>query len=87
MNDYIKYGLIGAAVVVLIIMWRRGVLKQLGDYVMETREELRKCSWPSVEELRGSTVVVMISIVLLGAFTVAIDFVLTLAFRFMTTQI
>ena len=87
MNEYIKYGLIGAAVVVLIIMWRRGVLKQAGDYVMETREELRKCSWPSVDELRGSTVVVMISIVLLGAFTVGIDFVLTLVFRFMTTQI
>jgi preprotein translocase subunit SecE len=87
MNEYVKYGLIGAAVVVLIVMWRRGLLKQLGDYVMETREELRKCSWPSVEELRGSTVVVMISIVLLGAFTVAIDFVLTLVFRFVTTQI
>ena len=87
MNDYIKYGLLGALVVVLIIMWRRGVLKQLGDYVMETREELRKCSWPGVDELRGSTVVVMISIALLGLFTVGIDLVLTLMFRFMTTQI
>ena len=87
MNDYVKYGLIGALVVVLILMWRRGVLKQLGDYVVETREELRKCSWPSVDELRGSTVVVMISILLLGTFTVGIDFVLTLLFRFMTTQV
>jgi preprotein translocase subunit SecE len=78
---------LGALVVILIIMWRRGLLKRAGDYVMETREELRKCSWPSVDELRGSTVVVMISIVLLGGFTVAIDFVLTLMFRFMTTQI
>jgi len=87
MNDYVKYGLIGALVVLLIILWRRGVLKQLGDYVVETREELRKCSWPSVDELRGSTVVVMISILLLGVFTVGIDFVLTLMFRFMTTQV
>ena len=87
MNDYIKYGLLGALVVVLIIMWRRGVLKRLGDYVMETREELRKCSWPGVDELKGSTVVVMISILLLGLFTVGIDFVLTLVFRFMSTQI
>ena len=87
MNDYIKYGLLGAAVVVLIIMWRRGVLKRLGDYVMETREELRKCSWPGVDELKGSTVVVMISILLLGVFTVAIDFVLTAVFTFMSKQI
>ena len=87
MNDYIKYGLLGALVVVLIIMWRRGALKRLGDYVMETREELRKCSWPGVDELKGSTVVVLISILLLGAFTVGIDFVLTMVFRFMSTQI
>ena len=87
MNDYVKYGLLGALVVVLIIMWRRGVLKQFGDYVGETREELRKCSWPNVDELKGSTVVVLISIALLGVFTVAIDFVLTMLFRFMTTQI
>jgi preprotein translocase SecE subunit len=70
----------------LIIMWRRGALKRLGDYVMETREELRKCSWPGVDELKGSTVVVLISILLLGAFTVGIDFVLTMVFRFMSTQ-
>ena len=87
MNDYVKYGLIGALVVVLVLLWRRGLLKQLGDYVVETREELRKCSWPGVDELKGSTVVVLISILLLGLFTVAIDLVLTLLFRFMTTQV
>jgi len=87
MNDYVKYGLIGALVVVLVLLWRRGLLKQLGDYVVETREELRKCSWPSVDELKGSTVVVLISIALLGAFTIGIDLVLTLLFRFITTQV
>lgn len=87
MNEYVKYGLLGALVVIVIIMWRRGQLKRAGDYVMETREELRKCSWPSVDELKGSTVVVMISILLLGAFTVAVDFVLTLLVRFMMTQV
>ena len=87
MNDYIKYGLLGALVVIVIIMWRRGLLKRLGDYVMETREELRKCSWPSVDELKGSTVVVLISIALLGVFVVSIDFVLTMLFRFMSTQV
>ena len=87
MNDYVKYGLIGALVVVLVLLWRRGLLKQLGDYVVETREELRKCSWPGVDELKGSTVVVLISIALLGAFTIGIDLVLTLLFRFITTQV
>jgi hypothetical protein len=34
------------------------------------REELKKCTWPTWEELKGSTVLIMISIALLGGFTV-----------------
>ena len=41
--------------------------------MIETREELRKCTWPSWDELRGSTVLVVLSIFLLGAFTYVID--------------
>ena len=44
--------------------------------MQETREELRKCTWPTWDELKGSTVVVMISILLLGVFTVVVDLVL-----------
>ena len=64
-----------------LYMWRKGHLQRLATYVQETKEELRKCTWPSWDELRGSTVVVMISIALLGGFTVAVDFVLTLLVR------
>ena len=55
-------------------LWRAGHLLRLSDYVRQTREELRKCTWPTLEELKGSTVVVAISIVLLGGFTVLVDF-------------
>ncbi len=54
-------------------LWRGGQLARLANYVQQTREELRKCSWPTWTELKGSTVVVGISIVLLGLFTVAVD--------------
>jgi preprotein translocase subunit SecE len=54
-------------------LWRGGYLVRLADYVRATREELRKCSWPSWEELKGSTVIVAISIAILGAFTMAVD--------------
>ena len=50
---------------------------KLANYFAETREELRKCTWPSVDELKGSTVVVIISIGLLGLFTVGVDFVIS----------
>ena len=54
-------------------LWRAGHLKRFADYVLQTREELRKCSWPTWQELKGSTMVVFISILLLGGFTVIVD--------------
>jgi preprotein translocase subunit SecE len=41
--------------------------------VRETQEELKKCTWPTWDELTGSTAVVMVSVALLGAFTVGVD--------------
>ncbi|MGA2864250.1 MAG: preprotein translocase subunit SecE [Verrucomicrobiota bacterium] len=65
-------------------LWRKGQLARLTTYVQQTREELRKCTWPTWEELKGSTVVVGISIVLLGGFTVLVDFIFTVFVRWMT---
>jgi len=61
-------------------LWWQGQLKRLTVYVQETREELKKCSWPSWEELKGSTVLITISIGLLGAFTVVVDLILNYIF-------
>jgi preprotein translocase SecE subunit len=57
--------------------WRFGWLERLTKYVTGTREELRKCTWPAREELWGSTVLVMVSTVLLGLFTVVVDALMT----------
>jgi len=61
--------------VVFAYLWWKGYLARLGTYLGETREELRKCTWPTWDELKGATVVVVISIILLGGFTVLADFV------------
>ena len=75
MKDYTQIGIwAGIIAVVFAILWFTGNLVKLRNYVLETREELRKCTWPTWDELRGSTVLVMVSIVLLGVFTVIIDF-------------
>ena len=63
-----------------LVLWWKGQVRQLATYVQETREELKKCSWPSWIELRGSTVVVLISIGLLGGFTWVVDRVLYFIF-------
>ncbi len=57
------------------ILWYKGYLVRFANYVQQTREELRKCTWPTWDELKGSTVVVAISIALLGLFTVLVDLV------------
>ena len=54
-------------------MWWQGQIKRLAVYVLETREELKKCSWPTWDELKGSTVVITISIALLGGFVYVVD--------------
>jgi preprotein translocase subunit SecE len=69
--------LIWAAVVGALfgVLWWQGYLVQIRDYVQQTREELRKCTWPTWDELKGSTVVVTVSILLLGGFIMLSDFI------------
>ena len=57
-------------------LWWQGQVRRFALYLQETREELKKCSWPTWEELKGSTVVIAICIALLGAFTTGVDLVL-----------
>jgi preprotein translocase subunit SecE len=70
--------------IVFLYTWRKGHLLRFRNYVLETREELKRCTWPTWGELKGSTIVVMITVLLLGAFTVAIDFVIAMVVRWMT---
>jgi preprotein translocase subunit SecE len=69
---------------VFAFAWRKGYLLRLSHYLQETQDELKKCTWPTVDELKGSTAVVMITIALLGAFTVFADFLITIVVRLMT---
>ena len=56
-------------------LWYTGQLTRFAAYVQETREELKKCSWPTWDELKESTVLVMLVTVLLGVFTFLTDVV------------
>jgi preprotein translocase subunit SecE len=65
---------------VFAYLWWQGQIRRFATYIQETREELKKCTWPTWDELTGSTVLITITIVLLGLFTVAVDWILTLIF-------
>ena len=60
-------------IVLFAILWWQGQIKRLQAYWQETWVELQKCTWPTWDELKGSTVVIMLSVGLLGVFTVVVD--------------
>ncbi len=78
MNHWTKL-LIGVVVVgaAFGLLWWQGQLQRLSVYVAETREELNKCSWPTWDELKGSTILIAICVVLLGLFTYVTDIILS----------
>ena len=73
----LQYILLGVAVAVFFWAWQKGHLLRLGNYVDETKIELRKCTWPTRAELKGSTVVVIVSISIVSVFTISADFVIS----------
>jgi len=58
------------------LLWWQGQIQRLAVYVAQTREELRKCAWPTWEELKGSTALIIVMILMLGAYVYLIDRVL-----------
>jgi preprotein translocase SecE subunit len=58
---------------VFVFLWRKGFIASFRKFIAETREQLYKSTWPTADELKQHIVVVMISSVLLGAFTVISD--------------
>jgi preprotein translocase subunit SecE len=49
----------------------------LKTFLGEVKIELKKCTWPARQELFGSTMVVVISVLILGVFVGLSDWVLT----------
>jgi preprotein translocase subunit SecE len=54
-------------------------------YMTEVVDELKRCNWPTGLELRDSTIVVIIAVLILGAAIAIVDFASTWAVRHLTT--
>ena len=54
------------------------MIQRISNYVGEVRQELSKVSWPTREELYGSTVVVVVLCLILSIFVFGVDKLLTL---------
>ena len=56
-------------------------IDEFKGFIHETGEELRKCVWPTRQELVQSTIVVIVSVIILAAFVGLSDFVLAKLLR------
>ena len=54
-------------------------MQQLQEFVKDVRLESTKVSWPTREELRDSTTVVIITVLLVAVFVGIVDRILTAA--------
>ena len=74
MKEYLPF-LIWFAVIgaIFAFAWKQGHLARLSEYVTATQQELKKCNWPSRDELIQSTVLIFVIIGLLGLFTTVTD--------------
>jgi preprotein translocase subunit SecE len=48
-------------------------MEQVREYLKDVRAELTKVSWPTREELRDSTVVVIVTVLLVATFIGLVD--------------
>jgi preprotein translocase SecE subunit len=69
---------------IFAFLWYKGFLVRMANYAGETREELRKCSWPSVEELRGSTAVIVVTVAMLALFIAFVDLILSAVVKWLS---
>ena len=50
-------------------------MRKIQQYVKESIQELKKVTWPTWEELKGSTLVVILFSVIMGCYIAGLDFV------------
>ena len=48
-------------------------MEQVREYMKDVRSELTKVSWPTREELRDSTIVVIVTVLLVATFIGIVD--------------
>ncbi len=85
--DYLWAALLFIVIAVVVCIFTLGVQtgvrgldaksRSFVDLLVDTQSELQKVSWPSREELRSSTVVVLVFILILGAFLYVVDLVVS----------
>lgn len=54
-----------------------GFLKKIPQFLREVRAEMEKVSWPSRDEVRAATIVIIVLVIVLAIFIGGVDFVVS----------
>ena len=81
MKDYFPIFVAVIGVVLFMVAWKLGYVAKLSTYVGETQQELKKCNWPTRDELMDSTLLIFVIIALLGFFTMGVDQLMILSLK------
>ena len=57
------------------------MLARFTQYLRETSQEMKRVSWPSVAELKESTIVVLVTVTVITIFLFAVDKILDLGIK------
>jgi len=80
-KDYFPIFVAVIGVVLFMVAWKLGYVAKLSTYVGETQQELKKCNWPTRDELMDSTLLIFVIIALLGFFTMGVDQLMILSLK------
>ena len=61
------------------------ITEKIRTFILETIDEMRKCSWPTRDQLFESTILVIAALILSTIYLAGIDQILYRAVRFLTT--
>ena len=61
------------------------IAEKIRTFILETIDEMRKCTWPTRDQLFESTILVIVALILSTIYLAGIDQILYRAVRFLTT--
>jgi preprotein translocase subunit SecE len=86
-SDWVRWGAVAAGVVLAVAVFvssARG--REVWQFMLDSRLELRKVSWPNRQETTTTTIAVFVFAIVMGLFFYGLDFLLSWATRFLTGQ-
>ena len=85
--DWVRWLAVVAGIVLAVLLFSTTASgKGVWQFVLESRQELRKVVWPSRQETGVTTLAVFMFVILAGVFFWALDVFLSWATRYLTGQ-